>query len=65
MRAEVFYNQGGETYVCMCVCVSFALTALHDTLKAGDEPCTILVTVTSWTLEGSNWPFATDNIMYE
>ena len=28
------------------------LTAFHDTLKAGDESFTVLVTVTPWTLEG-------------
>ena len=32
--------------------IPLPLTALHDTLKAGDEPCTVLVTVTPWTLEG-------------
>ena len=32
--------------------IPLPLTALHDTLKAGDEPCTVLVTVTIWTLEG-------------
>ena len=29
------------------------LTAVHDTLKPGDEPCTVLVTVTPFTLVGS------------
>ena len=28
------------------------LTALHDTLKAGDEPCAVLVTVTPSTVAG-------------
>ena len=30
--------------------IPLPLTALHDTLKAGDEPCTALVIVTPWTL---------------
>ena len=30
--------------------IPLPLTALHDTLKASDEPCTVLVMVTSWTL---------------
>ena len=41
--------------------ISLALTALHDTLKAGDEPFTVLVTVTPWTLEVGGCPFATEN----
>ena len=32
--------------------IPLPLTALHDTLKAGDEPCTDLVAVTPWTLGG-------------
>ena len=32
--------------------IPLPLTALHDILKAGDEPCTVLVTMTPWTLEG-------------
>ena len=32
--------------------IALLLTALHDTLKAGDDPCTVLVTVMPWTLEG-------------
>ena len=30
--------------------IPLPLTALHDTLNAGDEPCTVLVTVTPCTL---------------
>ena len=29
------------------------MTAVHDTLKAGDEPCTVLVTLTPSTLVGN------------
>ena len=32
--------------------ISLPLTALHDTLKAGDEPSVVVATVTPWTLEG-------------
>ena len=32
--------------------IPLPLTALHDTLKAGDDPCTVLVTVMPWTKEG-------------
>ena len=33
--------------------IPLPLTALHDTLKAGDELCTVPVTVTPCTLAGS------------
>ena len=33
--------------------IPLPLTAVHDTLKAGDEPCTVLVTLTPSTLVGS------------
>ena len=33
--------------------IPLPLTALHDTLKAGDEPCAVLVIVRPWTLDGS------------
>ena len=32
--------------------IPLPLTALHDTLKAGDEPCTVLVTLTPSILTG-------------
>ena len=33
--------------------IPLPLTAVHDTLKDGDEPCTVLVTLTPSTLMGS------------
>ena len=35
-------------------CLPDDTAALHDTLKAGDEPCTLLVTVTPWTAESDS-----------
>ena len=32
--------------------IPLPLTAVHDTLKDGDEPCTVLVTLTPSTLVG-------------
>ena len=33
--------------------IPLPLTAVHDNLKPGDEPCTVLVTLTPSTLVGS------------